>query len=203
MICLRRSPLLSSTIFAVLLGIVCVLWVDRPLADLLKQTIHGLPEDFFKLVTNLGRAELYMVPSGLIAAVSLFWGQKTLNRPAAYVFLSMLAAGAVELLTKFVVGRPRPKLWLEQGIFTLHPFSHGWEINSFPSGHSQAAWTAMVALGIVFPRYRWVFIGIATLVAISRVMLTVHWASDALAGAWLGFAVAMLLRPVLARADKG
>jgi membrane-associated phospholipid phosphatase len=109
----------------------------------------------------------------------------------------MTASGAVELSVKYLLGRTRPKLWLENQEFTIHPLTHGWAVNSFPSGHSQASWAAMTALALLFPRYARVFIGIATLVALSRVMLTVHWLSDAMAGAWLGFAAALILRAII------
>ena len=135
-----------------------------------------------------------MVPAGLLWLAATFRGLWASLKPqAAYVFVTMTAAGLPELLIKFAVGRTRPRLWLEQGEFTLHPFTHGWAVNSFPSGHSQAVWAAMIALSVIFPRYRWAFIAIAILVALSRVMLTVHWVSDALAGAWLGLAAAMIV----------
>lgn len=197
-IVVRHPVAVSTALSAILIGL-CIGWVDRPLAELLKELIHGPWESFFKAVTNLGRAELYMVPAALFAVYGYFRRLPKVQRQGAYVFLTMLAAGAVELSTKYMVGRTRPKLWFEQGLFTVQPFSHGWAVNSFPSGHSQAAWAAMIALSVVFPRYRWGFVALATLVALSRVMLTVHWASDAVAGAWLGFAAAMVLRPILTR----
>ena len=190
-----RLPLVAGSGLAVLsVALLCIGWVDRPLALWCKDAIHGDVETFFKITTNLGRAELYMVPAGLVWLAAIIRGVNSFKPQAGYVFLTMVAAGAVELSTKYIIGRTRPKLWFEQGVFTLHPFSHGWAVNSFPSGHSQAAWAAMVALAMVFPRYRWAFVAVATLVALSRVMLTVHWASDALAGAWVGFAAAMLMR---------
>jgi len=194
---LKRFPVATSGVMVLLLCILSVAFVDRPLADFLKQSVGGSVETFFKGATNLGRAELYMVPTGLIWIWATVWGAPTWKRPSAYVFLTMCAAGAVELSVKFCLGRTRPKLWFEQGQFTVEPFTHGWAVNSFPSGHSQAAWAAMTALMVLFPRYRWVFLGIATVVALSRVIITVHWASDALAGAWVGFAAAMLLRRYL------
>ncbi len=189
-----RNPVLSSGLLVLLLCALSVAFVDRPLAGLLKQSVHGTVETFFKVTTNLGRAEFYMVPAGLIWAFAMIRGVEDWKRPSAYVFLTMCAAGAVELSVKFCLGRTRPKLWFEQGQFAIEPFTHGWAVNSFPSGHSQAAWAAMTALAVLFPRFRWAFFGIATLVALSRVIITVHWASDALAGAWVGFAAAMILQ---------
>jgi membrane-associated phospholipid phosphatase len=144
-------------------------------------------------VTNLGRAELYMVPSGLLWIWARASGRGAMARRSAYLFLTMTAAGAVELTGKYAIGRMRPKLWLEQGLYGFHPFSHGWANNSFPSGHSQAAWAGLTALAVLYPKWARACFALAALIAASRVILTVHWASDALAGAWLGFTAAMIV----------
>ena len=62
-----------------------------------------------------------------------------------------------------------------------------------PSGHASAAFAAAVAVGLVHPRLRWPLVALASLIAISRVWLGVHYLSDVLAGAALGAAVALLL----------
>ncbi len=191
-----RSPIAVSGVAVALLCVLCIAFIDRPLAQTLKQGVHGDLETFFKAVTNLGRAELYMVPAALIGLWAWRRGKDALTRMSLYVFVTMCASGAVELSVKYLLGRTRPKLWLENQEFTLHPLTHGWAVNSFPSGHSQASWAAMTALAVLFPRYRWAFFTMAALVASSRVLLTVHWLSDALAGAWIGFAAAMLLRSI-------
>ena len=189
-----RHPVAASGVIALILCALFFSFVDRPLADFLKANVHGDLESFFKLVTNLGRAELYMVPAALLWAWAKYRKLDLLKHQSAYLFLTMCAAGAVELSVKYMLGRARPRLWFEQQMFTIQPFTHDWAMNSFPSGHSQAAWAAMTALTVLLPRYRLGFIAIATLVALSRVMITVHWASDALAGAWVGFAAAMIMR---------
>jgi membrane-associated phospholipid phosphatase len=181
------------TLGAFVAGLALFWTVDRDLADFLKRAVHGDVERFFKVVTNLGRAELYLVPAGLAWAWAWMTGRRVWARRPAYVFLTMTAAGAVELTMKYCLGRMRPKLWLEQGLFGFRPFTHDWAMNSLPSGHSQAAWAGLTALAVLYPKGAKVFFALALLIAVSRVMLTVHWASDALAGAWLGFTAAMAM----------
>ena len=191
-----RLVALSGAAMALLCA-ASMIWLDRPVALALKDLVRDDAETFFKAVTNLGRAELYMVPAGLIWLAARLRKVDWFRAQAAYVFLTMASSGLVELAVKFMVGRNRPKLWFDQGLFSFQPFSHGWAVNSFPSGHSQAGWAAMIALGVAFPRWRWPLVAVAVLVALSRVMLTVHWLSDAMAGAWLGFAAAMMWRRLL------
>ena len=61
--------------------------------------------------------------------------------------------------------------------------------DAFPSGHATTAFGAAVATAILVPRLRVPALVLATLVALSRVYLGVHFQLDVLAGALLGTAV--------------
>ncbi|MGN6380280.1 MAG: phosphatase PAP2 family protein [Gaiellales bacterium] len=67
---------------------------------------------------------------------------------------------------------------------------------SFPSGHAAAASAAACALTAVAPLLAVVWIGMAVVMAASRVYVGVHWLTDVAAGAGLGVLVVAL--PMLA-----
>ncbi|OAN55221.1 phospholipid phosphatase [Paramagnetospirillum marisnigri] len=206
----RRWPLAWMSVYAFLLILVGYWIVDRPLALWLKSWMGGDAEGFWKTVTHLGLGGVWMVPSGvLLLVLFLAWrAAPTLEirariAKAAWVpgffFLSMAISGLLNTLVKILVGRTRPKLLFEQSLYDFAPLTHAYATNSFPSGHSQAAFAAMTALTLILPRYDIAFISIAVLVAASRVLTTVHYFSDAVMGAWLGVVVTVLLRRLLAR----
>ncbi len=94
-----------------------------------------------------------------------------------------IAAGMAGWL-KGLLNRPRPfeviggmgTASLEKGL-------------SFPSGHATLAFALAAAVGLRWPRWRAVSFGLAAAVALSRVALGLHWPSDLLAGALLGWGV--------------
>jgi len=206
----RRRPLTWITVYAgglILLGYGVL---DRPLALWLRPRINGDVEGFWKTVTTLGLGGVWLIPSGLlVVAIMLAWRAAPLAEMRArlaraawvpgFVFLAVAVSGLLNTLIKVLVGRTRPRALFDDGVYGFVPFTHAYLTNSFPSGHSQAAFAAMTALTLVFPRYDIAFLAIAVLVAASRVLTTVHFLSDAVMGAWLGMVVTVLLHRLLER----
>jgi undecaprenyl-diphosphatase len=65
--------------------------------------------------------------------------------------------------------------------------------DSFPSGHACNAFMIAVLLSERFRRGRYAIYGVASLVALSRVYLGVHYPSDVIVGASLGFSITWLM----------
>ena len=88
---------------------------------------------------------------------------------------------------KRIVDVPRPPQVLAPEAFRL--IGPDWGQHAFPSGH--AAMIFMLAGAFVFTTHRkwlkWLLIVFASLIALSRVVVGVHWPLDILAGATLGW----------------
>jgi len=64
---------------------------------------------------------------------------------------------------------------------------------SFPSGHASNAFMIAALLAEWFRRKRYVFYGVAALVALSRIYLGVHYPSDVIVGGCLGITITWLM----------
>jgi membrane-associated phospholipid phosphatase len=142
---------------------------------------HGIIEG----VTDLGSTP------GVIAiavVVGLFEWRRAPS-PWIPVFLATVVVGDIFVTTtlKEVVARTRPE---------IHPLASATHGRSFPSSHSSAAAASYAALALLAPRGRsgeakaafaGIAVGIAGAVAASRVLLDVHWVSDAFAGLTVGW----------------
>ncbi len=115
---------------------------------------------------------------------------------AAYVAASVLSASIVVHLLKYAIGRARPPLYGQYGIFGFEPFHGDFLFQSFPSAHSAHMGALLAALALLFPRFRLAFLGLGLWLAATRIVIGVHYPSDVIAGlalgAWFAFATAIL-----------
>jgi hypothetical protein len=103
------------------------------------------------------------------------------------LFASGIAGGLVSPFLKVVIGRNRPNA--NMGAYSFHPF--GIHQVSFPSGEATQAFAVASVISTQYPNPVVEFISYATAAITSwgRLRENGHWASDALAGAFIGFHV--------------
>ena len=165
------------------------LFWDQPVTNWMVEARTSGLSAFFRRVSFLGSTRVVVVVSLLAAALS--W--RRCPRLAVAILVIAVARPLAEATLKELVGRERPsgdRLVPGRGY-------------SFPSGHplaTAASWGMLPLVAALYTRRRAVWWGIAigvwglaVLVAVSRVWLGVHWASDVVAGlalAVLGVAAA-------------
>ncbi|MEA2430300.1 MAG: hypothetical protein QOI19_773 [Thermoleophilaceae bacterium] len=130
--------------------------------------------------SQLGEHGLLWYSVSAVGAAVSSEHRRTYRRAAGLVFGSFLANQAV----KFVARRPRPDLP------DLPPLVHTMSNRSYPSAHATTSAAAAVGLARVLPEKPLYAVAIA--LALSRLYLGVHYPSDTLAGAALGWAFAEL-----------
>jgi undecaprenyl-diphosphatase len=146
---------------------------------------------YFAIATRSGSSE-FLLPVTVLAVTALLIARR--RAQALLLGASMLAAPMLTFGLKGLVGRARPAFWDTQ------PY---WG-SSFPSGHSLAtaafATAGAICLGQMWPRSTTPAMILALLwsglVALSRLVLGVHWPSDVLAAVCLGMFVPLAINLV-------
>jgi len=185
----------------------CALWVDLPLAIWIKQSVTEGVNESFEWVGELGESGSYIAVAlafYVIGLVGLARGWRnpvrmsyaSMARGSLLMLSTMAVGGLVVLVLKRSVARARPELFFEKGVYGLgESFSRAQLFNSFPSSHTYAAFAVAVVLGILAPRWRWVFLLLAALVAVSRLVNLDHYLSDVMTAAGIAVLIGHVLAP--------
>lgn len=193
-----NTPLIWGSFFLVLtLCLFSMIFIDRSVLLLVHKQLPTGWHIFFKKVTRFGKGDIWIGGSLVIAVGGYMlhrYGKKTalherwrsVSRKASFVLVSLLVSGLLLNIVKTIIGRLRPRFFLAEGLYGFQPFNFDFGMNTFPSGHSQTIWAAMVSLSLLFPRFKIPFLLFAVLVAASRVFVSAHFVSDVLMGSYLG-----------------
>lgn len=146
-------------------------FLDRTIAN---QVCDKIVEFFYRI------PGVYMIV--LIGVIGLVSGKKY-NKWSSLIFLSSFSVSTYFYkVIKSFFHRPRPFHILENVRLLLGP--HGGF--SFPSGHATISFCLAAVIALRYPKLRYASFSAASLVAISRVYIGVHYPSDILTGAVIG-----------------
>ncbi len=211
---------LTVIVLVTLMGAVALLPFD---ATLSRQAVASDWPPFLMLreVTNLVLATPYIVLSLVVIIVMLVMRSRvrmqegfrlkvpeiqhyycrlgTIAHQAMFAIASILSAGIIVNIVKYIVGRPRPHLVDTIGPFGFKPFDFTYHYVSFPSGHACTAAVLATLIGLWFPRLRIPAYTALALIAVSRVFVRAHYPSDVLIGFMVGTVTTLILARFLAQ----
>ena len=144
---------------------------------------HVAVRDFFGGVSRLGDYPAWVI-LGIVCAAYPGVDPVTLVLQAG---LTALAGVLVYQQLKERLVRERPFVRFGEIVCGVAPLDR----YSFPSGHTLHAVSFTILYGTCVPELLWILVPCALLIALSRVILGLHYPSDVLAGAALGALLAL------------
>ena len=151
----------------------------------------GFFTPFFEIISELGHGGIPLIILSLI--LMLF--SRTRRYGTAMLFGLAIGALITNCCLKILIARARPYSDETQAFFNTDLYQKLWltvgqnveSDKSFPSGHTTAAFASMTALFLTGnKKYSWAAFIFAFLMAVARIYLVVHFASDVLAGIVVG-----------------
>ncbi|MCA9070402.1 MAG: phosphatase PAP2 family protein, partial [Planctomycetaceae bacterium] len=175
-------------------------WLILPYDPWISLHCHAIPHGEPKALRNiLDNVEPFGHGVGVVVAsllVFLLHPNRWLT--SLSVFSAGVGGGLLADLLKLSVGRIRPRnfdfatLDVHATFTNFLPILNGKSgSQSFPSAHAATAFGMAVMLSSLYPRARWLFFLMAIMVMGHRLHSGAHYPSDILAGAGLGWLVAL------------
>jgi undecaprenyl-diphosphatase len=155
--------------------------VDEAILWAIRNHIPATLTGFFEAVTVTG-SSIVLIPLASAATIALVLAKRRIE--ALQFAASAITAPILVYVIKTAVGRARPALWESRWYWG----------SSFPSGHTLAvaaiSTAAALCVGWLWPKLRGVALSVAfawtLLMALSRMVLGVHWPTDVLTAACIG-----------------
>lgn len=173
-----------------------MLVLDSPMAAGNAQ-VYPIARAIGDRITDFGKADWMLAASAMLflqalAASRILTTARArahawfVSQASFYLFTTIALSGLSVNLLKRLIGRARPIFYDEYGIFHFVSFAGNSRFESFPSGHATTVGAFFMALALLLPRHRLLFLILAIWFAMSRVIVNAHYPSDIIAGATYG-----------------
>lgn len=143
--------------------------------------IRGLRR-IFAISSRLGDGVAWYTLAALLA----LFGGGSAWLPMSVMMMSAGVGLAIYATIKRFTARPRPQVAHDGLVLSVTPLDK----YSFPSGHTLHAVNFAIQMTVFAPVLAWVVVPFAVLVALSRMVLGLHYLSDVLVGAVIGAVLA-------------
>ena len=150
------------------------------------ETLLALDQRLFAIINGLPHNDFFDGFAMLITGVGAGWFLWYVLRKHKVFFPLMITAGVSWIFSEFIIkpffARQRPSVYA------------GF---SFPSSHAMVAFTLATVLSGFEPRWKRSLYFLATIIGISRIYLGVHYPSDVIIGAGLGWIIGIEARRLM------
>ena len=165
---------------------------ETEILKFINQTIsNSFLDGIFVFVSEVGNKGILWI---IITVIFLMFNKTRKAGICCAISLIMCLAVGNGIL-KPVIGRIRPYDFDTSLKIIIPMLSDA----SFPSGHTLAAFAFASSASIHLRKYRLVFFAAATLMGISRIYLCVHYPTDVIAGAVIGYGFGIISNKICER----
>lgn len=171
----------------ILMAALSFFFLDRPITHFFSIYGESLAH-LSKFVQILFKGKYFIPMLGLFCLASFFINKLKKYNSFLCVYGYFMLLGQIFLsVLKVLIGRARPELFIEQGIYGLFPIKVTKVYISFPSGHTINIMILTALLMLVFPKKQYWILGVGLFLSFTRVMYVQHYFSDWFFSAYLGF----------------
>ena len=173
----------------ILLLVIVSLYFDSEIVREISFLRNDILTDFFLGLTFISSSVIIF-----FFLTSLFLWKEHKRKWILPLWFTLGISVVISFILKIIIQKPRP---FQLGIVSILPVlekaSHlTWNF-AFPSFHAMLVFCSIPILSKQFPKFKYVWIIFASLVAFSRVYFGLHFLSDIIVGGLIGYIIGMII----------
>lgn len=180
---------LSILLFIVLFA--AIGQIDHPTLTIVHGFTDPLVDQIGDIGNELGEGLNLVLLSLAIGGIGLWINSDRWKFAALYSLLAHGISGLLTQILKHSLSRPRPRI-MDTTQWDIRPsFESG--LDSFPSGHTSGSFSVAMVFAFYFPKGRFLWFGLASFIALCRVIKGSHFPTDVLGGLLVGIGCGLVL----------
>ena len=170
-------------------AVIASLYLDNTLVRDVSFLRNNVLDKVFLVITYLS-SEITI----FVIVTALFLWRDNKRRWILPLWATLGVSAIVSFVLKITIQRARPfQMGIVSLLSVLQEASHDIWNFSFPSSHAMLAFCVVPILAEQYPKLKKGWIAIAILIALSRVYLGLHFVSDVISGAFMGYLIGFMV----------
>ena len=165
--------------------------VDHPTLTIVHGFTDPLVDQIGDIGNELGEGLTLVLLSLTIGGIGLWINSDRWKFAGLYSLLAHGISGLITQILKHSLSRPRPRL-MDTTSWDIGPTLES-GLDSFPSGHTSASFSMAMVFAYYFPKGRMLWFGLASFIALCRVIKGSHFPTDVLGGLLVGIGSGLVL----------
>ncbi len=173
----------------ILLVVIISFYFDSEIVRGISFLRNNILNDFFLGLTFISSSVIIF-----FFLTSLFLWKEHKRKWIIPLWFTLGVSAVIGFILKIIIQRPRPfQLGIVSVLLVLEKASHlTWNF-AFPSFHAMLVFSSIPILSKQFPKFKYVWIVFASLVAFSRVYFGLHFLSDIIGGGLIGYIIGIII----------